>query len=50
MASAAKKPTASRTVVRLAQIQSRLATAPRSGKLRGKVAIITGVGSIKGIG
>jgi NAD(P)-dependent dehydrogenase (short-subunit alcohol dehydrogenase family) len=50
MASAAKKPTVSRTVVRLAQIQSRLATAPRTGKLRGKVAIITGVGSIKGIG
>ncbi|KAH9986555.1 sex determination protein tasselseed-2 [Russula compacta] len=39
-----------RTVARLAKIQSHLATAPRSGRLRGKVAIITGVGSLKGIG
>ena len=39
-----------RTVARLARIQSHLATAPRTGKLRGKVAIITGVGSLKGIG
>lgn len=39
-----------RTVARLAQIQSRLATAPRTGKLSGKVAVITGVGSLKGIG
>jgi hypothetical protein len=38
------------TVVRLAKIQSHLATAPRTGKLKGKVAIITGVGSLKGIG
>ena len=39
-----------RTVSRLASIQSHLATAPRTGKLRGKVAIVTGVGSLKGIG
>ncbi|KAI9463618.1 sex determination protein tasselseed-2 [Lactarius psammicola] len=39
-----------RAVTRLAEIQSRLATAPRTGKLRGKVAVITGVGSLKGIG
>lgn len=39
-----------RTVSRLASIQSHLATAPRSGKLRGKVAVVTGVGSLKGIG
>jgi hypothetical protein len=39
-----------RTVTRLARIQSHLATAPRTGKLRGKVAVITGVGSLKGIG
>jgi hypothetical protein len=39
-----------RTVVRLTKIQSHLATAPRTGKLKGKVAIITGVGSLKGIG
>ena len=47
-----KKPSEqyNRTVVRLAQIQSRLATAPRTGKLSGKVAVITGVGSLKGIG
>lgn len=38
------------TVVRLARIQSHLATAPRTSKLKGKVAIITGVGSLKGIG
>jgi hypothetical protein len=38
------------TVVRLAKIQSHLATAPRTDKLKGKVAIITGVGSLKGIG
>jgi len=36
--------------VRLARIQSHLATAPRTGKLKGKVAIITGAGSLKGIG
>ncbi|KAI0297143.1 sex determination protein tasselseed-2 [Russula brevipes] len=39
-----------RTVARIAGIQSHLATAPRSGKLRDKVVIITGVGSLKGIG
>jgi len=39
-----------RTVLRLAIIQSHLATAPRIGKLRGKVVVITGVGSPKGIG
>lgn len=38
------------TVVRLAKIQSHLATAARTNKLKGKVAIITGVGSLKGIG
>jgi hypothetical protein len=36
--------------VRLAKIKSHLATAPRTGKLKGKVAIVTGVGSLKGIG
>ncbi|KAH8990513.1 3-oxoacyl-reductase [Lactarius akahatsu] len=40
----------SRAVTRLVEIQSRLATAPRTGKLSGKVAVITGVGSLKGIG
>ena len=39
-----------RTVARLASIQSHLDTAPRSGKLKGKVCIITGVGSMKGMG
>ncbi|KAI0254015.1 sex determination protein tasselseed-2 [Lactifluus subvellereus] len=39
-----------RTVARIARIQSHLATTPRTGKLDGKVAVITGVGSLKGIG
>ena len=39
-----------RTVARIAKIQSHLATTPRTGKLKGKVAIVTGVGSLKGIG
>lgn len=38
------------TVARLARIKSHLETAPRTGKLKGKVAIVTGVGSLKGIG
>ncbi|KAH9040754.1 sex determination protein tasselseed-2 [Lactarius pseudohatsudake] len=47
----AKPPSSySRAVTRLVEIQSRLATAPRTGKLSGKVAVITGVGSLKGIG
>jgi hypothetical protein len=36
--------------VRLAKIKSHLETAPRTGKLKGKVAIVTGVGSLNGIG
>ncbi|KZT08369.1 NAD-P-binding protein [Laetiporus sulphureus 93-53] len=39
-----------RTVTRLQQIQSQLETTPRSGRLRGKVCVITGVGSMLGIG
>jgi hypothetical protein len=39
-----------RTVARIAKIQSHLATAQRTCKLKGKVAIITGVNSLKGIG
>ncbi|KAI9442202.1 sex determination protein tasselseed-2 [Lactarius indigo] len=47
----AKPPSSySRAVSRLVEIQTRLATAPRTGKLSGKVAVITGVGSLKGIG
>ncbi|KAF8678396.1 Enoyl-(Acyl carrier protein) reductase [Rhizoctonia solani] len=38
------------TAERLQRIQSQLTTTPRAGKLEGKVCIITGVGSIKGIG
>jgi hypothetical protein len=38
------------TAVRLARIKSHLETAPRTGKLEGKVAIVTGAGSLKGIG
>lgn len=49
--SSVKPPSSySRAVTRLVEIQSRLATAPRTGKLSGKVAVITGVGSLKGIG
>ncbi|KAF9529432.1 hypothetical protein CPB83DRAFT_852675 [Crepidotus variabilis] len=38
------------TTARMKQLQSQLQTAVRSGKLSGKVCIITGVGSLKGIG
>ncbi|KAG9094922.1 hypothetical protein FRC06_010333 [Ceratobasidium sp. 370] len=41
---------AKRTVERLQAIQSQLSMTPRAGKLKGKVCIITGVGSMKGIG
>ncbi|KAI0685194.1 NAD-P-binding protein [Cytidiella melzeri] len=39
-----------KTLARLESIQGHLKTAPRSGRLQGKVCIITGVGSLKGIG
>ncbi|EMD32131.1 hypothetical protein CERSUDRAFT_88410 [Gelatoporia subvermispora B] len=39
-----------RTVSRLKSIQTHLETAPRSGKLKGKVCVVTGVGSLTGIG
>ena len=39
-----------RTVARLETIQNHLKTTPRSGRLQGKVCVITGVGSLKGIG
>ncbi|KAH6913904.1 3-oxoacyl-reductase [Coprinopsis sp. MPI-PUGE-AT-0042] len=38
------------TVARLEQIQRQVQDAPGTGKLKGKVAVITGVGSLKGIG
>ncbi|KAF8070553.1 hypothetical protein FPV67DRAFT_1668401 [Lyophyllum atratum] len=38
------------TTDRIKKIQSQLATAPRGTRLKGKVCIITGVGSLKGIG
>jgi len=38
------------TLLRIQKIQSHLDTAPRSSKLKDKVCIITGVGSLKGIG
>ncbi|TFK73974.1 NAD(P)-binding protein [Pluteus cervinus] len=38
------------TTARLESIRAQLAQAPRSGKLKNKVCIITGVGSLKGIG
>ncbi|KAI8994046.1 NAD-P-binding protein [Trametes punicea] len=39
-----------RTLARLDSIRSHLQTAPRSGRLNGKVCVITGAGSLKGIG
>lgn len=38
------------TTARIQKIQSQLANAPRGTKLKDKVCIITGVGSLKGIG
>ena len=38
------------TRARLETIRSHLETAPRSGKLKGKTCVITGAGSLKGIG
>lgn len=38
------------TVARIQKIQSHLDTAPRGSKLKDKVCVITGVGSLKGIG
>jgi pantothenate synthetase len=38
------------TTARIKQIQSQLDGSVRAGKLKGKVCIVTGVGSLKGIG
>jgi len=38
------------TTARIQKIQAHLSNAPRGAKLKGKVCIITGVGSMKGIG
>ena len=39
-----------RTLARIQKIQSHLDTSPRGTRLKDKVCIITGVGSLKGIG
>ncbi|KZT19059.1 NAD(P)-binding protein [Neolentinus lepideus HHB14362 ss-1] len=39
-----------RTVARIEKIQSHLSSTPRGSRLKGKVCVITGVGSMKGIG
>ena len=39
-----------RTVARIKRIQAHLTTAPRTERLKGLVCIITGAGSLKGIG
>lgn len=39
-----------RTLARLQKIQSHLDNSPRGSRLKDKVCIITGVGSLKGIG
>ena len=38
------------TLLRIQKIQSHLDTEPRSSKLKDRVCVITGVGSLKGIG
>jgi hypothetical protein len=38
------------TVARIQKIQSQLANAPRGIRLKDKVCVVTGVGSMKGIG
>jgi hypothetical protein len=42
--------TAEVTAARIKKIHDHFHNAPRGGKLAGKVAIVTGVGSLKGIG
>ena len=39
-----------RTTARLQSIRLQLSNAPRGAKLKDKVCVITGVGSLKGIG
>ena len=39
-----------KTIARIAQIQSQFSEAPRGTRLKDKVAVVTGVGSLKGIG
>jgi hypothetical protein len=39
-----------RTLARLERIQAHLSTAPRGARMKDKVCIVTGVGSLKGIG
>jgi len=39
-----------RTVARIESIQSHLSKSPRGTRLKDKVCVITGVGSMKGIG
>jgi len=41
---------AAQTRARLETIRTHLETAPRTGKLNGKTCVITGAGSLKGIG
>lgn len=49
-ANSSEKDTYERTVARLEKIAKQVEGTPRGGSLKGKVAIITGVGSLKGIG
>ncbi|KAK7692944.1 hypothetical protein QCA50_004585 [Cerrena zonata] len=48
--SSSKEDFYKKTLARLDKIQSHLETAPRSSRLKGKVCIITGAGSLRGIG
>lgn len=49
-ANSSEKEAYERTVARLAQIVKQVDETQRGDSLKGKVAIITGVGSLKGIG
>lgn len=39
-----------RTLARLDSVKNHLQTSPRGARLKGKVCVITGAGSLKGIG
>lgn len=49
-ANKSNEETYQQTLSRIEKIQSHLDTTPRGSRLKGKVCIITGAGSLKGIG
>lgn len=50
LVSASPQEAYNKTLARLDRIRNHLSTTPRSNRLKGKVCVITGVGSLKGIG